>query len=89
MVNKYFLFIVLLFLSNPLFAEITDLHLQIGNKEPITSPIDSYDPNINSYPDPFNIDWFFRDTTSLTHGLLKASCSRAASTFCRSAGLGY
>ena len=56
MVNKYFLFIVLLFLSNPLFAEITDLHLQIGNKEPITSPIDSYDPNINSYPDPFKDD---------------------------------
>ena len=56
MVNKYFLFIVLLFLSNPLFAEITGLHLQIGNKEPITSPIDSYDPNVNSYPDPFKDD---------------------------------
>ena len=34
-------------------AEISILIDDIGEREPISSPIESYDPNVNSYPDPF------------------------------------
>ena len=56
MIKKYFLFIIFFFILTPTIADSIELTLEIGNKEPITSPIASYDPTINSYPDPFDSD---------------------------------
>ena len=49
---KYFLF-TFFRLSTVVKAEISILLNDIGVREPISSPITAYDPNGNSYPDPF------------------------------------
>ncbi len=47
----YILIIIFFYASLPVQADVT--LLKIGNKEPITSPIELYDEETNSYPDPF------------------------------------
>ena len=37
-------------------AKFDFISQNIGERQPINSPIDKYDPNINSYPDPFSSD---------------------------------
>ena len=50
--------LLFIFLLLPSFlsanSEINDIY--IGDREPITSPIPEYDPESNSYPNPFNDD---------------------------------
>ena len=53
---KYFLFIIFFCITTVVKAEIFTLLDDIGAREPINSPIEAYDPNGNSYPDPFTDD---------------------------------
>ena len=50
--------LLFIFLLLPSFllanSEISDIY--IGDREPITTPIPEYDPDSNSYPNPFNDD---------------------------------
>ena len=56
MTIKNILLFIFLLLPSFLLAdsEINDIY--IGEREPIISPIPQYDPEINSYPNPFNDD---------------------------------
>ena len=56
---KYFLFTFFFCLSTVVKAEISILLDDIEVREPISSPIEAYDPNENSYPDPFTDDQIF------------------------------
>ena len=51
--NKKFLFIIYFILLNYAYADFNIKSLKIGEREPIDIPIDGYDPNSNSYPDPY------------------------------------
>ena len=54
--NKIFFFLLFIISINSAYADFDLASLKIGDKEPINEPIDSYDPNKNSYPDPFGED---------------------------------
>ena len=56
MIKKYFLFLIFLSFSSVLQAAEQILFQEIGDKVPINSPIEEYDPSENSYPDPFSDD---------------------------------
>ncbi len=49
-------FVILFFLINNASAQDIYEVLKIGEREPINIPIDGYDPNNNSYPNPFPDD---------------------------------
>ncbi len=55
MTKAYTLLVIFLFTFSPAQAEI-ELLLNIGDREPIMKPIDTYDKEGNSYPDPFHDD---------------------------------
>ena len=55
MKNSLLSILILLFTSN-LSADITFTDSDIGNRDPITSPVDGYDKNSNSYINPFADD---------------------------------
>ena len=52
MKNSILSIIILLFSAN-LSADITFTDSDIGNRNPITSPVDGYDNDSNSYVNPF------------------------------------
>ena len=54
--NKLFIFLYFIIFINSAYADFDLNDLKIGDKEPINEPIDIYDPNKNSYPDPFSED---------------------------------
>ncbi len=54
--KSIFLLIFLLIIPKFTYADISNISKNIGNKEPINAPIDGYDPNSNSYPDPYPND---------------------------------
>ena len=53
---KIVIFLFYLLFSLPVIAEFDLEMLKIGERQPINSPIDSYDPAENSYPDPYADD---------------------------------
>ena len=55
MKNSLLSILILLFTSN-LSADITFTDSDIGNRNPIVSPVDGYDKNSNSYINPFADD---------------------------------
>ena len=54
--KKIFLVLILLIISFPVYADFEINSLVIGERNPITVPIKSYDSSQNSYPDPFHDD---------------------------------
>ena len=56
MTKKNILLFIYIFFPSFLLADIEIQDIYIGEREPITSPISQYDPEINSYPNPFYDD---------------------------------
>ena len=51
------IFSLFFFISiQPSFADFEFSSINIGERQPINKPINEYDPNLNSYPDPFKQD---------------------------------
>ncbi len=53
---KKITFLIFFCLTYPVYADFDINMLKIGERQPINYPTESYDPNINSYPDPFYED---------------------------------
>ena len=56
MLKNNILLLIFVLLPTLLLAESEIHEIYIGEREPIISPIPQYDPEINSYPNPFNDD---------------------------------
>ena len=56
MIKKIILLIIFTLYASISNAELDLLSLDIPERQPIKSPITTYDPNTNSYPDPFSED---------------------------------
>ena len=54
--NKIFLAFIFLLFIHPAYAEFELNALEIGKRQPINTPINGYDSELNSYPDPFHDD---------------------------------
>ena len=54
--KKFILSIVILLFTDNLSADISFTDFDIGNRNPITSPVDGYDKDSNSYVNPFADD---------------------------------
>ena len=56
MFKKIVILVTFLFLSNSIYAENYIESFEIKDRQPINEPIESYNPKINSYPDPYPHD---------------------------------
>ena len=56
MFYKIIIFLINIFLTNLVYAENYIENYEIKDRQPINEPIGSYDPEINSYPDPYPDD---------------------------------
>ena len=56
MFKKIVLLVATVFLSNSIYAENYIENYEIKDRQPINEPIESYNPQINSYPDPYPHD---------------------------------
>ena len=56
MFYKIIIFLTNIFLANLVYAENYIENYEIKDRQPINEPIGSYDPEINSYPDPYPDD---------------------------------
>ena len=54
--RKINILLIILFTSFHAFADNTFLNEDIGDRVPITAPLDEFNPDSNSYPDPFVLD---------------------------------
>jgi len=56
MFYKIIILFTVVFLSNPIYAENFIENYEIKDRQPINEPIKGYNPEINSYPDPYPDD---------------------------------
>ncbi len=56
MFYKIIILITVVFLANTIHAENYIENYEIKDRQPITEPIESYNPELNSYPDPYSDD---------------------------------
>ena len=54
--KKKYLVLFFLILNYPAYADFDIKSFEIGERQPLLTPTDEYDPNLNSYPDPFSDD---------------------------------